>query len=406
MKLTQGGFQVPGGFIVKASGFDEFAMKCNLFEEIEKVDGDIDEKRNAIVSIFNNNPIPEDLKRAIGEQLKDIKGSELLPNPLLAVRSSGVTEDLEEASFAGMNDTILNVATEVEAVCEAVKKCWLSLYGKRSIIYRMEHGFPAYNTSIAVVVQVMIPSESSGVIFTADPQSGSRGQISLDGIQGLGEALVSGAVNTDHWTIRKSYKKRKMFIEEESVGKQEFKLWSNYPNPGTTKIMLAEEEQTKVSFTKEQVFEVAEVASSIEKYYMKPMDIEFCFYKDHLFIVQARPITNLFAVPDFLNPLKNTNEAEWNSYICFNNLQMLTDPLSPCFASVFRNILGVSEKYFCDIGGFMYMNLKAIGYLKPARTNAPKIISKVIEKEVGLCLDEFFTDDFKYDLSKRTLTII
>lgn len=241
-----------------------------------------------------------------------------LPTPLLAVRSSGVTEDLEEASFAGMNDTILNVHADVDSVCDAVKDCWKSLFSKRSVLYRKENGFPEYNTSIAVVVQVMIPSESSGVLFTADAQSGSRGEISLDGVQGLGEALVSGQVNTDHWTVRKAYGERPMHITKTTLGSQEFKLVSNYPNAGTTKTMLTPDESKASSFTTAQVLTVCSVACDIEKFYGKPMDIEFCYYHDKLYIVQARPITHLLAVPDMLNPLKNQG-APWFAGLSFRN---------------------------------------------------------------------------------------
>lgn len=301
-----------------SSGFDEYAQSCDLIHSAETQPGTIDDKRNMILSLFAKTPVQKGLKESIQVMLDKINQNPSLPTPLLAVRSSGVTEDLDEASFAGMNDTILNVPTEVDAVCEAIKKCWLSLYGKRSIVYRQENGFPAYNTSIAVVVQVMIPSEASGVVFTADPHTSSRGQISLDGVQGLGEALVSGMVDTDHWLIRKPYQKRKMFIEDTHIGQQQFKLVSNYPLPGTKKVELTEEEGLKKAFTNEQVFSICETACGIERYYMKPMDIEFCYYKDTMYIVQARPITKLHVIPDRLNPLLNENQAIWSCWISFS----------------------------------------------------------------------------------------
>ena len=293
---------------MQSTAFDEFAKEANFIDQAEKSDATIDEKCTQIRSIIDNTVMQSQLRLAIKEMLDKLNVSPSLPTPLLAVRSSGVTEDLEEASFAGMNDTILNVHADMDSVCDAVKECWKSLYSKRSVIYRKENGFPEYNTSIAVVVQVMVPSESSGVLFTADAQSGSRGEISLDGVQGLGEALVSGQVNTDHWIIRKAYRERPMHITQTSLGCQEFKLVSNYPNPGTTKIALTEEESKQASFTTAQVLTACSVACDIERYYGKPMDIEFCFYHDNLYIVQARPITHLLAVPDMLNPLKNEGE--------------------------------------------------------------------------------------------------
>lgn len=299
-----------------ATAFDEFAKGSSMIEDAEKSTDSIDSICNGIKEIFDNTPIQNDLKSAIQTMLERLAANPSLPTPLLAVRSSGVTEDLEEASFAGMNDTILNVPVEVEAVCQAVKTCWKSLFSKRSVLYRKENGFPAYNTSIAVVIQVMIPSESSGVLFTADAQSGSRGEISLDGVQGLGEALVSGQVNTDHWTVRKSYAQRPMRITDTRIGSQEYKLVSNYPQPGTTRVELNEEDGKRSSFTTDQVMQVCRVACDIEKYYGKPMDIEFCYYQNNLYIVQARPITHLMPVPDQLNPLKNEG-APWFAGISF-----------------------------------------------------------------------------------------
>ena len=190
VQLTRGGFRVPEGFIVKASAFDDYAASCSLIQKAEDCSGSIDDKCALINSIMDSTPVSDSLRSAIETVLNQLKMNPSLPSPLLAVRSSGVTEDLDEASFAGMNDTILNVPADVDSVCDAVKACWRSLYGKRSILYRQENGFSPYNTSIAVVVQVMVPSECSGVLFTADAQTGSRGEISLDGVQGLGEALV------------------------------------------------------------------------------------------------------------------------------------------------------------------------------------------------------------------------
>lgn len=402
MKLTHGGFQVPGGFIVKSSGFDEYAKECDLFEKIEKNEGDINAKRELIVDIFKTFPIQQSLKNGIEEMLKGLKELPELKAPLLAVRSSGVTEDLEEASFAGMNDSILNVPTETNAVCEAIMKCWLSLYGKRSIVYRQENGFPPYRTSIAVVVQIMIPSDASGVVFTADPQSGSRGQISLDGVQGLGEALVSGSVNTDHWIIRKPYLKRELFIESESVGQQEFKLCSNYPQPGTTTVQLSKEEGLKQAFTIKQVHEICNVACGIEAYYKQPMDIEFCYYKDKLYIVQARPITKLPQVPDALNPLLNQSNPQWSCWFSFNSIQMIPDPMSVSFLSFMQTAFGISDKYLCQINGYLYINIAGILYAKPIRTKFIGLLQSTAEKEIGNCLKEFYENDYAF--YKKTMS--
>lgn len=314
--LTRGGFRVPTGFVVKASAFTEFVNSCSLIQKVENYQGSIDQKCSLIQSLFQDTPFSPIVYDAVNTMLTKLQSD---PAPLFAVRSSGVTEDLDEASFAGMNDTILNVPAEANAICDAIKLCWRSLFSKRSITYREENGFPMFNTAIAVVVQVMIPSECSGVIFTADAQTGSRGEMSLDGVQGLGEALVSGMVSTDHWTIRKAYGSRKMRVVDCRPAYQEYKLVSKYPEPGTEKVELGEEGK-KCALTPEQVMEVASTSCLIEKYYSKPMDIEFCFYQGSLYIVQARPITHLLSVPDNLNPLENP--PQWSVWMSISGIFM------------------------------------------------------------------------------------
>ena len=212
----------------------------------------IDEIRKRVDAIELNHSFLAELDSS----LQSIREMSEMENPLLAVRSSGVAEDLDSASFAGMNDTILNVPCVLKDVCEALKKCWKSLFSRHSVEYRVRNGFSLINTSIAVVIQVMIPSDSSGVVFTADPRTESRAHCSLDGVQGLGEALVSGQVSSDHWTIRKPFAKHGAIVEEVQVGQQDYKMVSNYPDPGTSRVDLSEKEKQTACFTKSQVCEV------------------------------------------------------------------------------------------------------------------------------------------------------
>ena len=251
--LAQGGFHVPNAFIIREEAFVEFRSGWNCPPELQQGETLTEEKANAIQKQFDEYELREELVAEIQNQLHDLQNNSSICNPLLAVRSSGVTEDLENASFAGMNDTVLNVHCDVASVCTAVKQCWKSLYSYRSIQYRVQNGFPAFDTSIAVVVQIMIPADCAGVAFTADPQTNSRAHISLDGVQGLGEALVSGQVNADHWRIRKPYGRRDYAIEEECLPVQSFKLVSNYPKAGTSKVELTAEEGSRACFTAEQV---------------------------------------------------------------------------------------------------------------------------------------------------------
>lgn len=251
--LAQGGFHVPKAFIIREEAFVEFRSGWNCSLELQQNESLTEEKASEIQKHFDEYELREELVSEIQNQIHDLQNNTTICNPLLAVRSSGVTEDLDSASFAGMNDTILNVCCDVSSVCAAVKQCWKSLYSYRSIQYRIQNGFPAFDTSIAVVVQIMIPADCSGVAFTADPHTNSRAHISLDGVQGMGEALVSGQVNADHWRIRKPYGRRDYAIEEEVLPVQSFKLVSNYPKEGTSKVDLTPEEGARACFSAEKV---------------------------------------------------------------------------------------------------------------------------------------------------------
>ena len=294
--LAKRGFCVPSGFVIKSSVFDAFASRNSIFDNISEESTQVIENCEQILEKIDKSLLDKSVVDCISRLLENIRETSAT-SPLVAVRSSGVNEDLDDASFAGMNETVLNVECSVDSVCIAVKECWKSLYCKQAVTYRQQLGFPVYHVSMAVVIQVMIPSDISGVVFTADPQSGSRGWLVVNGVQGMGEALVSGQVDTDYWIIRKSFMGREKKIIESRIGSQAFKLCSNYPNPGTHRVDLSSEEGKRPCLTEELLFEVASTAQDIEKLYGKPMDIEFTFYQNKLYILQARPITNLGEVP-------------------------------------------------------------------------------------------------------------
>ena len=253
MYLHRAGFHVPYAVIVVEKAFREY---LNNFRDVLKLTDKDAMKDEMIVEIqkrVDAIELTDSFLAELDSSLQSIREMSEMENPLLAVRSSGVAEDLDCASFAGMNDTILNVPCVLKDVCEALKKCWKSLFSQHSVDYRVRNGFSLIDTSIAVVIQVMIPSDSSGVVFTADPHTGSRAHCSLDGVQGLGEALVSGQVSSDHWTIRKPFAKHSTIVEEVQIGQQDYKMVSNYPNPGTSKVDLSEKEKKRACFTNSQV---------------------------------------------------------------------------------------------------------------------------------------------------------
>ena len=261
LKLTQGHFPVPDGFIITTNGYNAFAEKLHLhdkYSDILKKDTltleDAERISLEIKELFQKSEFPTEYVDEMVALLDKFKCNQFEGPNLLAIRSSATTEDLADASFAGMQDTILNVPIELEAVKKAVIQCWASLYTPRVLMYRFEKHFPLIDTAIAVVVQRMIPAEKAGVVFSCDPQSSSREHVSLDGVWGLGETLVSGMVSTDHWLIRKHYpvdkKHRELKIVERTINEQQFAYYTK-PEGGTEKVML-EEKGKEACFTEEE----------------------------------------------------------------------------------------------------------------------------------------------------------
>lgn len=269
--LAQGEFLVPHAFIIREEAFREYISLWQEQFEDSCIESISDEQIGLIQSQFDHYEVKYELAAEIQNQLHDLQRNSQIPHPLLAVRSSGIAEDLENASFAGMNDSILNVKCELEPVIDAVKKCWRSLFSRRSIQYRIQHGLSPFDTAIAVIIQVMIPATSSGVVFTADPQTGSLAHISLDGVQGMGEPLMNGQVNTDHWIIRKPYGPHPYSVEEERIGNQLYKFVSNYPNKGTTKVELSPEEANRACFSREEVLRAC-LFSSADRIHLRACD--------------------------------------------------------------------------------------------------------------------------------------
>ncbi|KAK8800762.1 hypothetical protein WA158_000087 [Blastocystis sp. Blastoise] len=411
VKLREGGFPVPEGFIITTDGYRVFANKLELIKKYSDISKqtkftleDAEMISDEIYEIFSKSVFPEEYKEDLLFYIEKMKNNCLFDINLLAVRSSATTEDLGDASFAGMHDTILNVSINEEDIEKAVLQCWSSLYTPRAILYRYEKRFPIIDTSIAVVVQRMVPSEKSGVIFSSDPQTSSREHISLDGVLGLGEALVSGMVSTDHWSIRKhypvSYKKTELRIVERTINHQLFALYAKKEG-GTEKKELKEEEGKKACFNDNEIYTISQYAVDIENYYKKPMDIEFCVYKENFYIVQARPITTLLDLPNDLNPLSSSYIHTYHNLIGFNYIQMLTVPWTYCSYSSLNNFFMNTKTYIRWIGGYVFLDMAPVLKYKPGQLLFSKFMRANIDKEFAYITDEYNSSD----LSNYTSTL-
>lgn len=329
-EMTRMGFAVPPGFCVTTEAFQRFMAGAGprdaLHSELDALAlGDIDAARSAGQRVRDRlleAPVPADVERALLSAFRKAGADHAY-----AVRSSATAEDLPDASFAGQQDTFLNVRGEA-ALLSAVRACWASLFTERAILYRAQHGFSHREVSLAVVVQRMIFPDVSGILFTADPVTGHRGILSIDAGYGLGEALVSGLVSADLYRVNK---KSRQVIERRIADKR--MAIRPAPGGGTLREELSPEQQRAEVLTDPQIAELTDLGIRIEAHYGRPMDIEWGIEQGRLHALQARPVTSLFPLPE-----PRPTDGLLHVYMSFGHAQVMTDPMSPMTLTLWRMI--------------------------------------------------------------------
>lgn len=290
-EMARNSFPIPDGFVVTAGAYFKFLehnkMEPFLHDMLDDLDVENSEQLGKASERIKNKviggEIPADLKQEIINSYKKMKNG---ASPYVAVRSSATAEDLPEASFAGQQATFLNVQGAMEVV-QAVKECWASLFEARAIYYRVSNKFDHMKVGLAAVVQEMIQSEKSGVIFTVEPVTKNRNLVSVEAAYGLGEIVVSGAVTPDAYMVNK----KTLQIESKEIAKQTWMITK--VNDQNVHANVAEPEQEKQKLTDSEIIGLAKIAIDIERHYGKPQDLEYAVAQGKLYIVQSRPITTL-----------------------------------------------------------------------------------------------------------------
>ncbi|HWN72198.1 MAG TPA: phosphoenolpyruvate synthase, partial [Solirubrobacterales bacterium] len=291
-ELTAAGLPVPPGFVIGAPAYAAYCEETGLRERIAARLADLDvEDTDALARAsaevraeIGREPIPDRLATRVREAYADLVGED--DEAPVAVRSSATAEDTESASFAGMNETLLNVRG-ADALLDAVRACWSSLFGARTIYYRAKRGFSQAGMDIAVVVQRQVQSTRSGVMFTIDPATGDRDRLVIEGAFGLGEAVVSGSVSPDRYLVNKDG----LHIDRREVRRKELAIVS-LPEGGTETRELDEWDGRKPVLSDEEVHEVADLGVRIERHYGAPQDTEWAFDEDGaVWMLQSRPVT-------------------------------------------------------------------------------------------------------------------
>ncbi|PHG73719.1 phosphoenolpyruvate synthase [Bacillus wiedmannii] len=317
------GIQVPEGFCVTTVGYEK-AIEQNeelqtLLQQLTKLKKEeraqIGEMSKKIREVIMAVKIPSEVVEAVAHYLSRF-GNE----HAYAVRSSATAEDLPYASFAGQQDTYLNIIGK-EAILQHVRKCWASLFTERAVMYRMQNDFEHNQVSICVVVQKMIFPEASGILFTADPVTSNRKLVSIDASFGLGEALVSGLVSADNYKVKEGEITGKMIATK--------KLAIYALKEGGTETKQINPAQQKIqTLSEQQILQLAQIGRQIEAYFGCPQDIEWCLVDDTFYIVQSRPITTLYPIPE-------ENDGGNHVYISVGHQQMMTDAMKPLGLSFF-----------------------------------------------------------------------
>ncbi len=291
-ELISFGVRVPPAFIITSKAFKYFLEYNNLVEKIKEIlssSPNSEEASENIKKLIRSSKMPEKLASMIlqaYDELSNKFGKEIL----VAVRSSATAEDIEEASFAGQQDTYLNVSRE--ELLDKVKEVWASLYNARAIEYRKSKGIDQLSVLIAVVVQKMVNSRSAGVMFTLNPVTGDERYIMIESNWGLGESVVGGKVTPDEILIEKS----SLRIVEKKISNKRIKIIYDIQLRKNVEVILNEQEANTMSISDEEAIELARLAMKIEEHYKRPMDIEWAIdadlkFPDNIFIVQARPET-------------------------------------------------------------------------------------------------------------------
>lgn len=332
--LVRAGLPVPQGFIITTPAYRQFIATNGLEAHItallagaENAKADeLEALSTQLRALFDPTRLPTSLAQAV------MRAYHALGQPPVAVRSSATAEDLPEMSFAGQQDTYLNVVGE-KALQEAIVYCWSSLWTARAIGYRQRNHIPHAEVALAVVVQCMVESQVSGVLFTANPLSGLRSETVMDATLGLGEALVSGRVEPDHYVVDMTQGR----IVSKTLGAKRLSLHGE--QSGGMCAMEADRSQIQ-ALPDDAILELAQLGRQVDALYPFPQDIEWAWQNGKFYLLQARPITALFPLPENLptEPLK--------VLFSFGAVQGMLEPMTPIGRDAICGIVAAASSLF------------------------------------------------------------
>ena len=290
-ELIGAGLPVPPGFAVTAGTYRTFIEEAGIDEELFSA-VDVDPEDSAALraaeeraeELILETPVPDEVREEIVERYRSMGGEG--DEPFVAVRSSATAEDLPDSSFAGQQETFLNVRED--DLLRRVKECWASLFTQRAIYYRQQRGFPHADVDIAVVVQRMVDAEKSGVMFTSHPSTGDP-QITIEAAWGLGEAVVSGTVSPDNYV----YDRERGAVDEVTVADKKVEMVKDAETGETVTLDVDEERRTARVLSDAEIGDLVALGERVEDHYGVPQDVEWAIHQGEIYMLQSRPITTI-----------------------------------------------------------------------------------------------------------------
>jgi rifampicin phosphotransferase len=385
-RLASAGLPVPNGFHVTTAAYNDFVARHHLEDSIEaqlatikeSADEVPDDVASTIAALFTDHEIQPEIATGV------LQAYHKLGSRAVAVRSSATAEDLPDASFAGQQESFLNVSGN-DQLLDAVRRCWASLWTARAITYRRRHHIPADEVSLAVVVQLIVAADAAGIVFTADPVTGDDTLIEINAAWGLGEAVVGGQVTPDTITVDRASGRIMLTLINVKT------IMTGLADDGTVTLPVPKDRQATPALTESQAARLADLAIMVEDLFKDPMDIEWCREGDQLYILQARPITTALhpdpwndsrsgdflwtntnvgeAIPDVMTP------ATWSMVQVFLTDAMATASIPPYVG-------------YGRIGGRIYLNLSVLMTLSAAVGVSEKRYRSLTEEVFGRLPDD------------------
>ncbi|WP_425564479.1 PEP/pyruvate-binding domain-containing protein [Sinomonas flava] len=415
-EMLSAGFDVPAGFCVLAAAYREAlgAAGQSLAEEVDAADDD--ERRRALSARLRRLLATADLSPTTAAAVLEAYAALVpasapsagAPSPgsrgvPVAVRSSATTEDLPGASFAGQQETFLNVVGG-DAVLDAVRRCWASLWTDRAVAYRRRAGFRGAEAALAVVVQPLVDAAVAGVLFTADPVAGTRTRMAIDASPGLGEAVVSGAVDPDHFVADAATGR----IIESRVGAKALAVRPT-PGGGTERLVLAGADP-RLCLGAHDVETLVTLGRRLEEHFGGPQDAEWAISADaKVWLTQTRPITTLHPIPTRTDQTSGTR-----AWFCFSLAQGLTRPLTPMGHACIRLLASSVARQagfratdredgpavVAEAGGRLFVDVTAVLRSRAGRQLAPRVLD-VMETRSAAVLRSLASDP-RFPLAARS----